>query len=77
MPNLRRPAGRLVHSHGLEEWLSTRPDAGVDAIEAAVGGYLAHAYAPLDATITAGSRTADLGGKLTTRQMADEIIQRF
>ncbi len=27
--------------------------------------------------ITAGARTADLGGKLTTRQMADEIIKKL
>jgi 3-isopropylmalate dehydrogenase len=31
----------------------------------------------VDETITAGARTADLGGKLTTRQMTDEIIQRL
>ena len=31
----------------------------------------------VDQTITAGARTADLGGKLTTRQMADEIIKRL
>ena len=31
----------------------------------------------VDETITAGARTADLGGKLTTRQMADEIINRI
>jgi len=31
----------------------------------------------VDETITAGARTADLGGKLTTRQMADEIIKRI
>jgi 3-isopropylmalate dehydrogenase len=31
----------------------------------------------VDATITAGARTGDLGGKLSTRQMADEIIARF
>ena len=31
----------------------------------------------VDETITAGVRTADLGGKLTTRQMADEIIKRL
>ena len=31
----------------------------------------------VDETITAGARTADLGGKLTTRQMADEIIKRL
>jgi hypothetical protein len=30
----------------------------------------------VDETITAGARTADLGGKLNTRQMADEIIKR-
>jgi isocitrate/isopropylmalate dehydrogenase len=27
--------------------------------------------------ITAGCRTVDLGGKLTTHQMADEIISRL
>jgi 3-isopropylmalate dehydrogenase len=27
--------------------------------------------------VTSGARTADLGGKLTTRQMADEIIKRI
>ncbi|HLF75160.1 MAG TPA: 3-isopropylmalate dehydrogenase [Anaerolineales bacterium] len=31
----------------------------------------------VDETITAGARTADLGGSLTTRQMADEIIKRI
>ncbi len=31
----------------------------------------------VDETITAGARTADLGGKLTTRQMADDIIGRL
>jgi len=31
----------------------------------------------VDKTITAGCRTADLGGKLTTRQMADEVIARL
>ena len=31
----------------------------------------------VDEAITAGCRTADIGGKLTTRQMADEIIKRL
>jgi 3-isopropylmalate dehydrogenase len=31
----------------------------------------------VDETITAGARTADIGGKLTTRQMADEIIKHL
>ena len=31
----------------------------------------------VEQAITEGARTADLGGKLTTRQMADEIIKRI
>jgi 3-isopropylmalate dehydrogenase len=31
----------------------------------------------VDDAITAGGRTADLGGRLTTRQMADEVITRL
>jgi 3-isopropylmalate dehydrogenase len=31
----------------------------------------------VDAAITAGARTTDVGGKLNTRQMADEIIKRL
>ncbi|MFH1524350.1 MAG: isocitrate/isopropylmalate family dehydrogenase, partial [Chloroflexota bacterium] len=31
----------------------------------------------VDNAITSGARTGDLGGKLTTRQMADEIIRRI
>ncbi len=31
----------------------------------------------VDEVITNGARTADIGGKLTTRQMADEIIKRM
>ena len=31
----------------------------------------------VDAAINAGARTTDLGGKLTTTQMAGEIIQRL
>jgi len=31
----------------------------------------------VDETITAGARTTDIGGKLTTRQMTDEIIKRL
>lgn len=49
------PAGRMVHSHGLEEWLVQRPDADADAIERAVCGYLTDGYATLDATVTAAA----------------------
>jgi 3-isopropylmalate dehydrogenase len=31
----------------------------------------------VDETITAGARTSDIGGKLSTKQMADEIIKRM
>ena len=31
----------------------------------------------VDETITEGARTSDIGGKLTTRQMTDEIIKRI
>jgi 3-isopropylmalate dehydrogenase len=31
----------------------------------------------VDETITNGARTADIGGKLSTRQMADEIIKNM
>ena len=31
----------------------------------------------VDETITAGARTTDIGGKLTTRQMTDEIIKQL
>lgn len=31
----------------------------------------------VEATITAGARTADLGGKLTTQQMAEAILERL
>jgi 3-isopropylmalate dehydrogenase len=33
--------------------------------------------AAVDRTITEGCRTADLGGKLTTREMAAEILKRL
>ena len=38
------PAGRLVHSHGLEEWLAQRPDAGPDEVSAAVIDYVVSRY---------------------------------
>ncbi|MEH3130350.1 MAG: urease accessory protein UreF [Mycolicibacterium neoaurum] len=53
------PAGRMVHSHGLEEWLHRRPDAGADAVESVVCGYLRHGVATLDATVTAHAWLAD------------------
>lgn len=53
------PAGRMVHSHGLEEWLHRRPEAGADAVETVVCGYLRHGVATLDATITAHAWLAD------------------
>jgi 3-isopropylmalate dehydrogenase len=45
---------------------SFKLDAEAAAVEKAV-----------EQTVTDGARTADIGGKLTTRQMADEIIKRL
>ncbi|MCG7593228.1 urease accessory protein UreF [Mycobacterium sp. PSTR-4-N] len=59
------PAGRMVHSHGLEEWLTERPDVGPDDIGAAVMRYLADSYAPLDAVfVAAGWRAHALDDRL-------------
>ena len=59
------PAGRMVHSHGLEEWLTERPDAGPDDIADAVLSYLADSYAPLDAVfVVAGWRAYALDDRL-------------
>ncbi|CAA0129252.1 Urease accessory protein UreF [Mycolicibacterium vanbaalenii] len=49
------PAGRMVHSQGLEQWLAERPEAGDDEIAAVVTEFLTHCYAPLDATVTAAA----------------------
>ncbi|MEH3142570.1 MAG: urease accessory protein UreF [Mycobacterium kyogaense] len=49
------PSGRMVHSHGLEEWLTERADAGPADIAEAVMGYLSESYAPLDATFVAAA----------------------
>ena len=46
------PAGRLVHSQGLEEWLADRPEANPDDVGALALDYLVHGFAPLDATGT-------------------------
>lgn len=49
------PAGRLVHSQGLEEWLAQRPEAGPGEVEDITVDYLSHSFAPLDATVTAAA----------------------
>ena len=45
---------------------SFKLDAEAESVEKAV-----------EQTITDGARTADIGGKLSTRQMADEIIKHL
>ncbi|ANI41981.1 urease accessory protein UreF [Mycolicibacterium vaccae] len=73
------PTGRMVHSQGLEQWLAERPDAGHDAVGAAVLAYLANSYAPLDATIGAAAWRAgtddrtlrELDGLLATYKLFD------
>jgi 3-isopropylmalate dehydrogenase len=62
---IANPLGTMLSSAMLLRY-SLKLEKEAAAIEAAA-----------DAVITAGCRTADLGGKLTTRQMADEVIARL
>lgn len=62
---IANPIGAILSSALMLRY-SFKLEAEAAAIEKAV-----------DAAITAGCRTADLGGALTTRQMADEIIARL
>jgi 3-isopropylmalate dehydrogenase len=62
---IANPTGTILSSAMLLRH-SLKLEAEAAAIEKAV-----------DETITNGARTADIGGKLTTRQMADEIIKRI
>ena len=62
---IANPIGTILSSAMLLRY-SLKLEAEAKSIENAV-----------DATITSGARTADLGGKLTTRQMTDEIISRI
>lgn len=43
------PAGRFVHSAGLEAWLNAHPGAGEDAVRSVVAAHLAGSVATLDA----------------------------
>jgi 3-isopropylmalate dehydrogenase len=62
---IANPVGTILSSAMLLRY-SLKLETEAAAIEKAV-----------DEVITAGARTADLGGTLTTRQMADEIIKKL
>lgn len=62
---IANPTGTILSSAML-----LRHSLGLEAEAAAI-------EQAVDATITAGCRTADIGGKLGTQQMADEIIARL
>ena len=62
---IANPVGTILSSAMMLRH-SFKLEAEADAIEQAV-----------EQTITDGARTADLGGKLSTRQMADEIIKNL
>ncbi|HTX92447.1 MAG TPA: isocitrate/isopropylmalate family dehydrogenase, partial [Anaerolineales bacterium] len=62
---LANPIGTILSAAMLLRH-SLKLEAEAASIEAAV-----------DETITSGARSGDLGGKLGTRQMADEIIHRI
>jgi 3-isopropylmalate dehydrogenase len=62
---IANPTGTILSSAMMLRH-SFKLEAEAAAIESAV-----------EATITDGARTADIGGKLSTRQMADEIIKNI
>ncbi|MDO9302185.1 MAG: isocitrate/isopropylmalate family dehydrogenase, partial [Anaerolineales bacterium] len=62
---IANPIGTILSSAMMLRY-SFNLEAEAAAIEKAV-----------DETITNGARTADIGGKLSTRQMADEIIKNI
>lgn len=62
---IANPVGTMLSAALLLRY-SLKLEAEAAAIEATV-----------DAVIAAGCRTADLGGKLSTRQMADEVMRRL
>ena len=65
------PAGRMVHSHGLEEWLRRGPTPDAGHRNGGVVDYLAYGYAPLDATITAAAWRASR--RRSTSTALDEL----
>ena len=69
------PSGRLVHSNGLEEWLSDRPEAGSAEIEAAVRAFTEHGCATLDATVAAHAWRAEASVELLVD--LDELIGTY
>jgi len=62
---IANPVGTILSSAMMLRH-SLKLDAEAESIEKAV-----------HQTITAGARTADLGGRLSTRQMTDEIIKHL
>jgi 3-isopropylmalate dehydrogenase len=62
---IANPIGTILSTAMMLRY-SFKLESEASAIEAAV-----------EQTITDGARTADIGGKLTTRQMADEIIKKL
>jgi 3-isopropylmalate dehydrogenase len=62
---IANPIGTILSAALLLRY-SLKLDLEATALEAAV-----------DAAIAGGARTTDLGGRLTTRQMADEVIRQL
>jgi 3-isopropylmalate dehydrogenase len=62
---LANPCAAILSLEMVMRWSLNRPEAA-DRIFKAV-----------DEALSAGARTADLGGSLTTRQMGDAILKRL
>jgi len=59
------PAGRMVHSNGIENWLYAHPDADDAQIERLIVDYVAQSVATLDAVIAAAAWEAATVDQLT------------
>ncbi len=68
------PAGRLVHSNGIESWLHAFPDAGAERIIELVIDYVTASVATLDAVVGAHAWATDDAGQLAG---LDELLLSY
>jgi urease accessory protein len=52
------PIGRFVHSHGLEAWLRTHPDATPETLAELVEAFVSESVATLDGVVLAHAHRA-------------------
>jgi urease accessory protein len=65
------PIGRFVHSHGLEAWLRTHPDATPETLAELVEAFVSESVATLDGVVLAHAHRA---ASIATLAELDEIL---